>query len=87
MFVFVLIGLCLVLLGIAGLEFTYLFYADRLDRERQKHLYCLERQCGRLSEELTSAELRIKEQSELIAAMCPENVADDEMWADVIEDR
>ena len=87
MFVFVLIGLCLVLLGIAGLEFTYLFYADRLDRERQKHLHALERRCGKLTEELDSAEVRIKEQSEFIAAMCPENVADDEAWADVIEDR
>ena len=87
MFMFALIGLCLVLLGVAGLEFTYLFYVERIYRERQKHQQALERKCIRLAEKLDAAEDRIREQSEFIASMCPEGIPDEEAWADVIEDR
>ena len=87
MFMFVLIGLSLVLLGVAGLQFSYLFYIERLYRERQKHVQALERKCLRLTDKLDAAEARIKEQSEMIASMCPELKVDDEAWADVIEDR
>ena len=86
MFMFVLIGLCLVLVGVAGLEFTYLFYVERLYRERQKHLQTLERKCRRLEEKLDAAESRVKEQSEFIASMCPEGLPDEEAWSDIIED-
>jgi hypothetical protein len=84
---FALIGLCLALLGVAGLEFTYLFYVERIYRERQKHEKALERKCARLADKLDAAEARVREQSELIASMCPEAVVDEEAWADVIEDR
>jgi len=87
MFMFVLIGLLLVLLGVAGLQFSYLFYIERLYRERQKHVQALEQKCLRLRDKLDVAESRIKEQSELISSMCPEYKVDDEAWADVIEDR
>src|SRR5437588_448648 len=42
MFLYALIGLVLVLVGIAGLQFTYLFYVDRLYRERQKYILTVE---------------------------------------------
>jgi hypothetical protein len=84
---FVLIGLCLVLVGVAGLEFTYLFYVERMYHERQKHLLALERKCVSLADKLEAAESRINEQTRLIASICPEYSPDDEAWADVIDDR
>jgi hypothetical protein len=87
MFMFALIGLSLVLLGIAGLQFSYLFYIERLYRERQKYVQMLEHKNARLGDDLDAAEARIREQSELIASMCPESIVEDEAWADVIEDR
>jgi hypothetical protein len=87
MFMFVLIGLCLVLLGVAGLQFLYLFYVERIYRERCKYVHTLEGRCADLADKLEAAETRIREQSELISAMCPEFVSDDETWSDLIEDR
>jgi hypothetical protein len=87
MFMFALIGLSLVLLGIAGLQFSYLFYIERLYRERQKHLLALEHRCSALNDDLHAAKARIREQSELIASMYAGSRVDDEAWADVIEDR
>ena len=87
MFMFALIGLSLVLLGTAGLQFSYLFYIERLYRERQKYVQLLEHKNAKLGSELDAAEARIREQSDLIASMCPEAVVEDEAWADVIEDR
>ena len=79
MLVYVLIGLCLVLLGITGLQFTYLAYVDRLDRERRKYIKGLESKYAALSTRLASAEKRLAEQDALLTP--------DEAWADVIEDR
>ena len=87
MFMVALIGLSLVLLGIAGLQFSYLFYIERLYRERQKYVQLLEHKNAKLGDELNAAEARIREQSELIASMCPESIVEEEAWADVIEDR
>ncbi len=87
MLIYVLIGLCLVLTGVAGLQFTYLFYLDRLDRERKKHLHQLERRCARIAERLEIAERRVQEQSEYIAALDADGGLDNERWADVIDDR
>ena len=49
MFTFFLIGLLLVLTGLAGLQFTYLFYFDRIDRERKKHIRSLESRAEKLA--------------------------------------
>lgn len=87
MFLIVLIGLSLVLLGIVGLQFTYMFYLDRLHLERKKHLHGLERKCGQLSERLKLAEDRLAEQDRLLETAYPGLRKDDEVWADVIEDR
>jgi hypothetical protein len=85
---YVLIGISLVLLGVAGLQFSYLFYLERLDRERKKHVRYLERENRRLSDELAAAEDRLAEQAAMLEQVYPEYVlGDEETWADVIEDR
>lgn len=85
MLLYSLIGLSLALVGIAGLQFTYLLYLDRLDRLRKKHIHDLESQCRRLSRRLTEAESRIAEQDALLAKYYCES--GEEVWADVIDER
>lgn len=87
MLLYVLIGLSLVLVGIAGLQFTYLFYVDRLYRERKNYIQVLEQKCARLNNRLESAERKIDRQNEMLAVMTAEPGMEDELWADVIDDR
>ncbi len=82
-----LIGLSFVLVGIVGLQFSYMFYLDRLHIERKKHIYELERKCNQLNERLDQAEKQIAEQDRLLETAYPGLRKDDEVWADVIEDR
>ena len=56
MLMLVLIGLSLVLTGVAGLQFTYLFHADKMTRERRKHLKALEQKCVQLTRRLEAVE-------------------------------
>ena len=86
MLMFALIGLSFVLIGMVGLQFTYLFYADRLHRERQKYLQTLEKRFARLAEKLKESERRVAEQNKLLEAADPKLGRDDEVWADVIEE-
>ena len=83
MLMFVLIGVLFVLIGIAGLQFTYLFYFDRIDRERKKHIHDLEIRSRNLTERLEIAERRVEEQDIILS----EAGINGEVWADVIEDR
>jgi len=64
----------------------YMFYLDRLDRERKKRLHELEIRCKELGRRLSDAESRIAEQDQLIEALylAPD---DGEVWADVLDDR
>lgn len=87
MLMYFLIGLSLVLVGIVGLQFSYLFYVDRLYRERKAYLRVLEQKYARLAERLKAAERRAAEQSDLLETAYPELGKEDEAWADVIEDR
>lgn len=81
-----LIGLCLTLAGVASLQLMYMFYLDRLDRERKKRVHELEVECKRLSARLDEAkdELRIK--NEMLSGFLPDH-EEEEAWADVLEDR
>ncbi len=81
--VYILIGLCLALAGVAGLQMAYMFYIDRLDRERKKRLHGLEIRCKALLQRLEVAEQRIEEQNELLNTAYLE---DEESWADVIDE-
>ena len=86
MLFYALIGSSLVLLGIAGLQFTYLFYLDRIDRERKKHITTLEKKCIDLTAQLHDAELLLAEQREFIGRTYPDAIEIEE-WADLIEER
>ncbi|MFN6963765.1 MAG: hypothetical protein ACK4S4_08370 [Pyrinomonadaceae bacterium] len=85
MLLYSLICLSLVLLGITGLQFTYMFYLDRVDKQRKHHIHDLELQCKKLAARLSEAEERIANQDELIARTA--GAASDEVWADIIDDR
>jgi hypothetical protein len=80
---YVLIGLSLALTGVAGLQLMYMFYLDRVDKERKKRIAELERRCRSLTKRLEDAERRIEEQEEVIATLYEE---DDDRWADVLDD-
>lgn len=84
MLLYALICLSLALVGVAGLQFMYLFYLDRLDQERKKRVHELEHQCRHLNARLEEAETRIAEQEEMLQLTAPES---EEAWADVIDDR
>jgi len=87
MLMFFLIGLSLVLVGIAGLQFIYLFYIDRIFRERKRYIKTLERKCSQLTARIETAERRVAEQTELLDAVYPDLGKEDEAWADLIDDR
>ena len=87
MLVFVLIGLSLVLLGIVGLQFTYMFYVERMYNERRKHMQALEHKAEHLTEQLEAAKDQLASQDELIRTAYPELRRDEEMWAEVIDER
>jgi hypothetical protein len=82
---YALIGLSLTLVGVAGLQFLYLFYLGRVDEQRKRHIHDLEIQCKRLAARLSEAEDHIAEQDEVLAKFV--ETTDDEVWADIIEER
>ena len=84
MLMYALIGLSLVLVGIVGLQFTYLYWIDRVYRERRKYLKDLENRYADLNSRLRSAELRMAEQAEFLETL---GYKETETWADVIEER
>ncbi|CAN5567771.1 hypothetical protein BH18ACI3_BH18ACI3_17970 [soil metagenome] len=86
MLLYVLIGLCLSLAGVAGLQLMYMFYLDGLDKQRKKHVHELETECRRLANKLAEADRELKIKTELIAVAYPE-FEDEEAWADLIEER
>ena len=87
MLMYVLIGLCLSLAGVAGLQLMYMFYLDRLDRQRKRHVHKLETECRRLANLLAETERELKIKSELVSVAYPEFEDEEEAWADLIEDR
>lgn len=84
---YVLIGLSLSLAGVAGLQFFYMIYLERIDREQKKRIYELERHTKHLSRRLGEAEQQIAQQNEILESMFDETEEEEEVWADVIEDR
>jgi len=86
MMLYVLIVLSLSLVGVAGLQFFYMIYLERINREQKKRIYELERRSKQLSSRLSEAEQQIARQNELLENIFDE-AAEEEVWADVIEDR
>ena len=89
MMLYILIGLSLSLTGVAGLQFFYMMYLEHIDREQKKRIHELEYHCKTLSNRITEAEAKIKEQSNLLENIFEEfgEAEEEEVWADVIEDR
>jgi len=83
---YVLIGLSLSLACVAGLQFFYMLYLERISAERKKRISELERHSKHLTRRLSEAEQQIAEQNEILETMF-EEIEEDEVWADVIEDR
>jgi hypothetical protein len=86
MLMYTLICLLFVLIGITGFQFVYMFYFDRLDRERKQYVRSLERRSAKLLERLKQAEARVAAQDETISRHMSEHLNEDETWADVIEE-
>ena len=86
MLTYFLIGLVLVLTGVAGLQFTFMFYIERMDLERKKYLRELERRSENLATRLRAAEECIAEQDAFIDKVSPISSIESEAWADVIDD-
>jgi hypothetical protein len=84
--IYALICLSLSLVGTAGLQFFYLTYLERMNREHKKRIHELERRTRFLSERLDQAERQIAENAEQHDEDVTES-EDEEIWADVIDDR
>ena len=80
--IYVLIFISLTLASIAAFQFLYLFFLERVEMEHKKKIRELERHCKQLTAKLHDAELQI---SELGSTITGNN--DEEIWADVIEER
>ena len=84
--IYILIGLSLSLAGVAGLQFFYMIYLERINQEQKKRIYELERHSKKLSKRLGEAEQQAARQNEVLESMF-EEFEEEEVWADVIEDR
>jgi len=84
---YILIGLSLSLACVAGLQFFYMLYLERISNERKKRIYELERHLKQIAKRLSEAEQQIADQNDILEKMFEENVEEEEIWADVIEDR
>lgn len=87
------------LIGICGMQFLYMIYIERIDKERRKRLAELERRCIYLTERLKQAEAKLAQQEEILNSLYEENEEtkifdieliednqEEEIWADIIED-
>ena len=84
---YVLIGLSLSLAGVAGLQFFYLVYMERIDREHKKRIHELERRTKYLSNRLHHAEQQIAEHNDVLESIFDGFGEDEEeVWADVLEE-
>lgn len=88
MWMYILICLSLSLAGVAGLQFFYMMYLDRLDKDKLKRIHQLERHCKNLTARLQEAEMKIAEQNEFIDSVyeIEEEKEEPEVWADLIEE-
>lgn len=87
MMLYVLICLSLSLVGVAGLQFFYMVYLERISQEQKKLIRELEHQGKQLSSRLAETESQIADQNELLEALYEDVEEEEEIWADVIEER
>jgi uncharacterized coiled-coil protein SlyX len=85
--IYVLICLSLALAGVAGLQFFYMVYLERLNREQKTCIRKLERHIKYLNNRLQDAELQIVEKNAILDSFYEEyEIEEEEVWADVIEE-
>lgn len=87
MLMYALIGLSLILVGVVGLQFSYLFYVDRIYGERRRYLKALEKEHARMLKRLKETERRVADQDRLLGILHSGTDLADDAWAEVIEDR
>jgi hypothetical protein len=85
---YVLIGISLSLLGVAGLQFFYLTWLEQVNRSNKKKITELEHRCMYLNDRLFQSELDVKQHASVLAehniSLEPEQ--SEEVWADIISD-
>lgn len=88
MWMYILICLSLSLAGVAGLQFFYMIYLERIDKDKDNRIRELEKHCRSLTDRLHEAEHRIAEQKDLISSVYEELEEEEleEIWADVIDE-
>ncbi len=88
MWMLILICLSLSLAGVAGLQFFYMMYLDRIGKDKNKRIRELEMHCKNLTTRLQDAELQIAEKNSFIDSVYEEFVEEEteEVWADLIEE-
>ena len=86
MMVYVLIGLSLSLTGLAILQFLYLIYLERMEKAQKSRIKELEKHNKYLTHRLHDSEQQIAEQNEMLEVFY-EELEEEEVWADVIEER
>ena len=90
MAIYFLVGVSIVLAGVAGLQLFYLGYLERLGKEQKRRITELEKHCAHLSRRLTEAEDNLTQQAEIIQSLeYYEEAAteeEEEVWADVIDE-
>ena len=90
MTIYLLVGVVIVLAGVAALQLFYMGYLERLGKEQRRRIGELEKHCTHLSRRLNDAEDSLAHQAEIIQAMEyyeeDEVIAEEEeVWADVID--
>jgi hypothetical protein len=85
---YVLIGISLSLLGVAGLQFLYLTWLEQVNRSNKKRITELEHRCMYLNDRLFESELDVKHHATILAEnnITLDQEETDEVWADVISD-
>ena len=87
MWMYILICLSLSLAGVAGLQFFYMIYLDRIDRDKKRRIRELEIHCKNLTRRLENAELQIAERNSFIESVYEDlDEESEEVWADLIEE-
>jgi hypothetical protein len=87
MWMYVLLCISLSLAGAAGLQFFYMIYLERIDREKGKRIRELEKRCRNLTKRLQNAEQHIVAQNKFIDSIQTEpDEESEEVWADLIEE-
>ena len=86
--IYILICLSLSLAGITGLQFFYLAYLDRLDKDLKNRIRELEKHCQYLANQLNQEESQ-REEKEVKEKNISSDLGEvdgDEIWADVLEE-